>query len=353
MASAAAQSHIAATIKELNECPESVKQLLLMALPNAFGPDLHPYQKEAAAMLRKSLEDARTTGAEAQTSSSQRVKEAETILETLKADAESTTGAEEAARVVLSEKKTALESAEAIVKKEELICEEAKIAKAYIDEERQKLESAKAEVESVQNGSFRMLLDGGWDEEEVRDVCIEGVCEYLNNVGADAVLLAALPKALKFRPAECAGFDKIVVDEALSAISAKVAECTAQLAQGEEHFEDGNAEYMGACAILDLARETVQAASKACDDAETALQSATVDKKLALSKVLDQDSVLANLLAESTLVDARVQQVEQALQAFALLEAGDDGDKENVMQTASDCKAIAMDVDQVQVGITA
>merc|ERR1712232_689544 len=65
-----------------------------------------------------------------------------------------------------------------------------------METERQKLESAKAEVESLQTGSFRMLLDGGWEDEEVRDACIDAVCSYLKDQGADAVLLAALPKAL-------------------------------------------------------------------------------------------------------------------------------------------------------------
>merc|ERR1719487_1388824 len=63
-------------------------------------------------MLRKCLEDARTAAAEAQICSSQRAKEAQTVLEALQADAESTVGAEEAARAVLSEKVAEVEAAQ-------------------------------------------------------------------------------------------------------------------------------------------------------------------------------------------------------------------------------------------------
>merc|ERR1719262_1838030 len=125
-----------------------------------------------------------------------------------------------------------------------------------------------------------MLLDGGWEDEEVRGACIEGVCGYLSNEGADVVLLASLPKALARRPTEYGTFDKIAVDEALRFLSDKVAECTAQLAEGEEQFEDAKAEHAGACAILDLAREKVQAATEVRDNADTAHQNAIVDKKV-------------------------------------------------------------------------
>ena len=41
-----------------------------------------------------------------------------------------------------------------------------------------------------------------------------GVCIYLTNEGTDKVLIAALAKVLKRRPAECGDFDKIAREEA-------------------------------------------------------------------------------------------------------------------------------------------
>jgi len=223
--------------------------------------------------------------------------------------------------------------------------------------ERQKLEAAKAEVESIQNGSFRMLLDGGWEDDEVRDACIDAVCSYLKSEGADGVLLAALPKAFGCRPTECGSFDKIAVDEAVRTIADKVAACASQLAEGNERFEDVKAEYLGAWAILDLAREQVQEAGEVRDNADSELQRATVDKKLAQSKVLDQDETLNTLLSESTLFSAKVQQLDAALSSLAQLEAGEEVEqesKENVaMAVDFEGKDKTMAIDQVQLPIQA
>jgi len=359
MATSAAQVQVATAIKEINGCPESVKQLLLAALPNAFGSDLHQFQKEAAAMLRKSLEEARAAAGEAQVTVTQRVHEAQTILETFQADSERAAGAEEAAHAVLNEKTAARDAAHAMVQSEVIMCKETEDAKAVVVVERQTHEAAKAEVESVQNGSFRMLLDGGWEDEEVRDACIDAVCSYLNTDGADAVLLAALPKALACRPAESGAFDKVAVDACSRLFSEKVAACTAKLAEGEENFEDSTAEHLGARAILDVAREKEQAANEVRDNATADVRSAIVDKKLAVSKVMDQQAAVEAVSSEAALAEAKVQQLDLALVNFAQLEAGEDVDKENkevkenAMVVDEEVKGDAMVVDQIPVAITA
>lgn len=329
MALASSQLKVSVAVKDLNDCTDSVKQMFLAALPNLFGPDLHAYQKETAAMLRKSLEHARAAAGEVQVEATQRVMEARTVLETFQADVADTTACEDAARSVLHEKTTALESAQAVVEMEEKLCEEAKKAKDLIAEEREKLEAAKNEIESVQNGSLRMLLDGGWEDVEVRDACIEGVCSYLKNADTDVVLMASLPKALARRPADYGEFDKITIEETLRVFGDKIQSFTVQLSEGEERFEDATAEHMGAWAILDLARESVEAAREVRDKADQELQSAAGSKNLAVSKVSEQDTVLESLLKASAAADTKVQQFEEALRSFALLEAGEEPDAEN------------------------
>jgi len=353
MASSAAHDHIGSTIKELNDFPDSVKQMLLMALPNVFGSNLHQYQREAASMLRKCLEESRARAGEAQVAAGQSVKEAQTALETLKVNAESHVAAEDAARTDFNEKVAALQSAQVLVKSEEEICKEAEQAKTIAEAERQKLEEAKAQVESVKNGVFRTLLDGGWEDEEIRDVCIDGVCSYLSSEDTDAVLMAALPKALAHRPTEWGVFDKIAVDEALRVISDKVTLLTTQLADGAEKFEDAKAEHSGAWAILDLAREEVQELSEVRNGSDRALQNATVETKLAFSKVLEQETTLKALLSESGAVDAKVQQLDLALSYLAELEAGEDN-KENAMAVDIESKKdISMANANAQIPITA
>lgn len=307
-------------------------------------------------MLRKSLELARAKAGENQVAASQRSTEAQTVLETLQADVQSTTGVEEAARAELKEKVAAVELAQSTVKSEEELCEEAKAAKALVTVEHQKIEEAKAELESINNGSLRMLLDGGWEEEEVRDACIDGVCSYMGGEDADAVLLAALPNALRCRPAECGAFDKIVVDEVSRFFSQKIAACEAQLAQGQESVDDAIAEHTGAWAILEMAREKVEATIEVRDSADAALGRATVDKKLAQSKAMDQDETLATMLAEAALAEGKVRTLNVALSSLAELEAGEppvNADKENAMAVDEEVKSAAIAFDHLPVAMTA
>jgi len=367
MAFSDAQVQVAIALKELNGCSDSVKQLLLAALPNAFGSDKHQFQTEAAVMLRKALEDGRAAAGEAQIAASQRLEESKTSLEALQADAEASASSEEAARAVLADKVAAVETARATVKQEKTMCDDAQSSKAEVAAERQTHEAAKAEVESVQNGMFRMLLDGGWEDEEVRDAGIDAVCGFLSNDGVDAVLLAALPKALACKPTNAGPFDKMAVEEASRIFSEKVAACDAKLAEGQENFEDITAEHLGASAILDVARETELAANEVRDQANTAVQTAVVEKKLAKSKVMDQKVALEAVAAEELLAAARVQQLDVALTSLAQLEAGEPmevdqenkenaentGSKLNVMLVDDASKGDAMVVDQTPVGVTA
>lgn len=349
MSLAAAQCQVAGALKELNDLPESIKQMLLQALPNAFGPNVHPFQKEAGMMVRKALEQGRTLAETRQADAAQQVKEARTVLEALQADAESSVATEDAARIVLAEKVATLQTAEANVKNEQILLDNVDAERKTVEAEQEKLEACKAEVESIQNGSFRTLVDGGWEDEEVRDLCIDGVCGYLNAQGADAVLMAALPKALGLRPENCGAFDKASIEAANAFILDKVASCSANVARGDEKLSDIKSEYLGAWAILDLAREEVAAAAQVRDTAESELQKATVDKKLAHSKVTEQDAALSDLLAEATLADAKVQQLEQALNATVQLETGEP-EKDDAMEVDAENTAVVEKQKAMMVG---
>jgi len=198
--------------------------------------------------------------------------------------------------------------------------------------ERQTLEAAKAEVESVKDGSFQMLLEGGWEDDEIRDACIEAVCNYLREENADVVLLAALPKALSFPPAKRGPFDTISVEEANRVFSEKVSGLVGQLAAGQEKWEDATAEHLGAWAVFDVARDQERAASESRDSACASLQTAIEENRLAAAKVVEQELSLGGKLAESTLLEAKVQQLELALRSLAQLESGELLEKENAME---------------------
>merc|ERR1719424_2492762 len=265
-------------------------------------------------MMRSSLEAARTSAVHAQNATGEKVEEARTTLEVLQANLESTQGSEDAARSLLDEKIVALEQAKAQVNIEEGNYEQAKASKDSVADEREKLEVSKAEVDSVMNGSFQMLLNGGWEDDEIRDVCIAAVCDYLTEEDGDVVLMAALPKALLFPPATRGTFDTIAIDEAHRTISEKVSAIDVQLAAGEQKFEDATAESLGAWAIWDVARDNENIACEVRDKVDAELQAATVDKKLAVSNVHDQDATLANALSQATLLESKVKLLDLRLQ---------------------------------------
>lgn len=345
MSFSTAQSQVATALKELSDCPENVKQMFLTSLPNVFGPDLHQYQKDVASMMRSSLEAARTSAAHAQDATVEKVEEARTSLEVLQANLESTQGSEDAARSLLDEKTAALDAAKAQVTSEKIQYELAKASKDSVADEREKLEASKAEVDSVMNGSFQMLLNGGWEDDDIRDVCIAAVCDYLTEEDGDVVLLAALPKALLFPPAKRGVFDTIAIDEAFRTITEKVSAIDVQLAAGEEKFEDATAESLGAWAIWDVARDREKTACEMRDKVDYERQAATVDKKLALSNVHDQDATLANVLSQATLLESKVQQLDLALAALTQLETGELLEKEN----AKEEDAMVVDKENVSV----
>jgi len=331
MAFSTAQTQVAAALKEVT-CPETVKQMLLTSLPNAFGPDMHQYQKEIASMMRQSLDTARTAVAETQDTLAQQVREDEAALQVLQSDAARKQVSEESARALLDEKAAELAKTNAAVAAEEIICEKAVASKEVVAAERQTLEAAKAEVESVKDGSFQMLLEGGWEDDEIRDACIEAVCNYLREENADVVLLAALPKALSFPPAKRGPFDTISVEEANRVFSEKVSGLVGQLAAGQEKWEDATAEHLGAWAVFDVARDQERAASESRDSACASLQTAIEENRLAAAKVVEQELSLGGKLAESTLLEAKVQQLELALRSLAQLESGELLEKENAME---------------------
>jgi len=361
-----ARIQLADAIKVIDDCPEPVKQMFITSLPNAFGTDLHPYQKEVASMIRNTLQTARKAAQDAQGSISQSVNEARTALEACQANEASMKDAENSARALLEEKVAALESRKAAVLSEEALCTEIKASKTEVAAEKQKLEEGKGELESIMNGSFQMLLDGGWEDEELRDGCIEAVCNYLGEQGGDVVLLAALPKALALPPAKRGPFDTIAVEAASSTFAQKVSTLAAQIAEGEERFEDAEAEYLGAWAILDVARDQEKLASDERDEADAALEKVIVEKKLAISKVLDQDAALANVLSQATLLESKIQQLDAALTTLSQLESGEldkenvpsamEVDKENngnVPVADQDVKESPMAVDQLPIAVAA
>lgn len=146
-------------------------------------------------------------------------------------------------------------------------------------------------------------------------------------------------------------FDNIAVEEANRVMSEKLSGLVAELAAGAEKWDDATAEHLGAWAICDCARDQERAATEARDSADSALQTAIENKKLAAAKAVEHEAGLNTKLSEATLLESKVQQLDLALTSLAQLESGEalkaDADMADAILAAEkESKEAAMVVDK-------
>jgi hypothetical protein len=183
----------------------------------------------------------------------------------------------------------------------------------FIAKHHAELEESKNGIDSIVNGCLSMLVSGSWDSEEVRDDYLKPVMDYLQQMGCDKVLLAALPKALGCNPEKRGDFAKFSVDEAVSRLNEKVASITKHLEESKVKFEEASAENLGAWAIAEVARDAENAALDAKNTAEGHLHQAAINDKLALSKVDDIKMDVERIVAEQSLIEAKITNIDAAV----------------------------------------
>jgi hypothetical protein len=305
-------------------------RMFLQALPHLFGGEQHEYAVRMTEMLGETLKQARAAGGEQQVSLAAHLEETQASLEAKQAEFVSAENSENAAKAAVEEKTLALSEMQKVTKVEEGLHQDAKESKTEIEQARQTLETAKAEVDTVANGSMQMLFQGTWDGEEARDDFVRVVCEYLQSMGCDKVLLASLPKALGCSPADRGTFSKLAVDTAMKQLSEKSGKLQQELEAGVDSFEQASAECLGAWAIADVARDKEREAADAKASAESVFQQAVVDGKLAKNKVADVGAERKRILSEQALLDAKVQDMDTALADMLRLESeGQQVDQQN------------------------
>jgi hypothetical protein len=295
-------------------------RMFLQALPHLSGGQQHEFTRRMIQMLREALKQARTAGSEQQVSLAATLDETEASLATKQSELVVAENREIAAQAAVKEKNSTLAEMQEATKIEEGLYTEAKEVKIGIEQERRTLEQAKAEVDAVANGSMQMLLQGSWEDEESRDDFVRAVCEYLQNMNCDKVLLASLPKALSASRADRGTFAKLAVDTAMQQLSEKSGKLQKQLAEGVESFEQASAESLGAWAIADVARDNERNAVDEKTSAEVVLQQTIVDGKLANDEVSGVDAKRKRILSEQALLDSEVQDIDTALADMLQLE---------------------------------
>jgi hypothetical protein len=295
-------------------------KMFLHALPHIFGGERHEFQIRLASMLREVLKQAREQQAGKQASTTTSLEETTAILEKLQQEKSEADAEAEKAKTIVEEKTTVLTEKQRIAVSEAQRHEETLIENDFVKKHYAELEASKNEIDSVVNGSLSMLVSGSWDSEEARDDYLKPVMDYLQQIGCDKVLLAALPKALGCNPEKRGDFARFSVDETVNCLNEKVASITKLLEEGAVKFEEANAENLGAWAIAEVARDAENAALDAKNTAEGQLHQATINDKLVQSKVDDTKMDVERIIAEQTLIEAKITNIDAAVGEMDKLE---------------------------------
>lgn len=318
-------------------------KMFLSALPHMFGGARHDFQLRLSTMLRETLTQARDKLVAKKSSTTTLLEETKGTMETLQQEKTVADTLVETAKTILEEADAELTERQ---RKTKTATQEHKNTvddNKFVEKEHSELAESKNEIDAIINGSLKLLVSGNWDNEEARDDFVKPVIDYLQEMGCDKVLLAALPKSFALSLEKRGDFAKAAVDEAVKRLNDKAASIGAALEDSKTKFEEAKAENLGAWAIADVAQDEEKVALEAKNVAEKNLSGATVDAKGALSKVMDIQLNIDGITEDLNGIDAKILECESALKEMDQLESEIvEADKENVAMASPAAKRMKL-----------
>lgn len=302
---------------------EAVKIMLLEGLPHAAKEGCsHAYQKEFMSLAGGVLAGSKRSSTEEAASIDAALKALEGDLEVLKAtEAESTKAVEEATEATEAAKATCEEAAK-VAKEAEKEHEVEQAASAFFLKKRQQDMQERSRVAAIVEGALRMLVDGGWDDEEIKAESLTAVEGLLGDVKADKVVMAAAPHALCKKPDDRMQYDTMVVDEVAKTLPAHLSDLESKLKASEEEEVNKTSEILGLWAIADCARDSSKAAGVALLLAQEKQSLAELELNGGRKRAIAQEEQVAESAAKRARVTERLAAVEEAEAAVGRLAAG-------------------------------
>lgn len=308
-----------------DEClPSVARQMLVEGLPHAIkvhGEKRHSFQEQFMLVLRDALLEI-SKAAEA------RLAESRAAVETSKANVEEgatahqeAISAYEAAAALVTEKiqeHTKCEAAANVTRQEH---EKLLLAKHSVDERQSELHTLKAEVSSILDGNFRMLLDVGCEDESVLDSTLDAVQQYLKKIDAEPALIAAAMRALRCKPESRHAFDNLTVSSVLEVLNAEASRIDLLIMQHQPEQDDVTAEHLGLWALCDRESDQEKAASAALADAEMNKKAAAALRDSSLADISVRENSVSKRLCEQVIAEEKVKHVSHALEAVERLVA--------------------------------
>jgi len=185
----------------------------------------------------------------------------------------------------------------------------------------EELQGERAEASFLMEGPLRMLLDGGWEDDDARDSALGAVGGYLASVQAEPTLLAAVPDALRCRPESRGPFDKLTASAVAELVKEKADDAAARIEAARPQQEDLSAEALGLWALSDREEEAERAARAALTAAKGALTSARSAAVQAADEVAEKDAAVGVKLAAQAREQEWGAEVAKALEAAERLVA--------------------------------
>lgn len=309
---------------ELEEYPEQSRTMIMEGLPHALAHETpkHEYQEKFLSLFQGMLEDARRFAAEKQATAEETSKLEETSLQSLQAAYSEATAAAEAARVAALDQASAMEKARQAVKDAERDHKETEREQSRFDKAFDQLLEEKAKVAYVLEGSFLLLAEGGWEDEDAKASAVDTVQSYLEGIGAEKVLVAAAHAALSTKMDSRKPFDKVTVEHVREVLEEKMRDITAKVEHEQIYYDKAKAELLGAWALADVARDNMLRAEDSCNAAEAARQASLKQQEEAQVGLCTQEAAQKAAVATLQQASEKVRLVEKAFCDFEQLRAG-------------------------------
>lgn len=289
----------------LSALPQSEERnLLLNSLPHATeigGEKRHPFQTEVLKMAGEALKTVHSAAVKTREGYVAHAAEAKAASDAVAETFAACKQRHEAAALERDGCAALALAAEEAHANAEYEQSRSETARSRILEERSKLEAEKANSEK--------FLEGGW---EGMDVSL--VQEQLSAVGGEPALIAAVPGALAVQPDQRGAFDSLTTRALTSCFSERAEVVDSLLAKNQAEEKVASSFALGAWAFADVAKGQATTAAEKVTEAEKSLASVAAELKKCSANVAAQEKVLQAALAEESLANGYVQELDSGLE---------------------------------------
>lgn len=311
-------------IKKADHIQDGPRTMFLDGLPHAAvgTSPLTGFQKDFVGLAEVALKESQGKTEEELAQIEAALKEAEATMEALKAVQVDAAKAVELATEARSAAKEEASNANKLAEKATQTHAKAEKEASTLIKTWSAVKQDRARFAAIIEGSLRMLIEGGWDEEEIMTEALEAVKGGLAEIHADKALCVATPDALSVKPEARHAFDKIVVDAVSSSLAKHLESLDAKIHASGTQEARKKSEVLGLWAIADCARDDLASAKRKLDSEEASNLAANALLDLEKEKVAKEELAISNRVTKRARTQSKIEDLTGALGAIERLRTG-------------------------------